>query len=320
MTQSCNSSLIWYVLHWRVLKLSLQLANSQSFDDFLLVHKVNGTLAVQAQVPPPSFQKSVWHDSMFCCKPALLTIVHYKKFLGPMCGVAWNEVQTPEGINCRALVPIQIHDHLIAFSFSPSRPNHPWVTWSSITSLDSSALALDVFVVSTHNDHLLHRFHYVLYRLGFFYLSYRHNLCSCFVCYLEAEASLPSRSKGSSVSWQHSWRTLERPMDSICKVVASIWYIYSTELSWSPSQVIIQASDVIHLNLLGTHLLVVNTPDAAVELFDKRSAIYSDRVWYFIPTCMGTFLIRRLLAQIAHGNRVVSTLSYSIYQEYSYLW
>lgn len=37
-------------------------------------------------------------------------------------------------------------------------------------------------------------------------------------------------------------------------------------------------SDVIRLNLAGSHVLVVNTHDAAFELFDRRSAIYSDRV------------------------------------------
>jgi hypothetical protein len=37
-------------------------------------------------------------------------------------------------------------------------------------------------------------------------------------------------------------------------------------------------SDVIRLNLAGSDVLVVNTHDAAFELFDRRSAIYSDRV------------------------------------------
>jgi hypothetical protein len=37
-------------------------------------------------------------------------------------------------------------------------------------------------------------------------------------------------------------------------------------------------SSLIHLNLSGTHLLIVNSAEAAYELFDKRSAIYSDRV------------------------------------------
>lgn len=37
-------------------------------------------------------------------------------------------------------------------------------------------------------------------------------------------------------------------------------------------------SDVIHLNLAGTHLLVVNSYEAAFELFERRSAIYNDKV------------------------------------------
>jgi hypothetical protein len=37
-------------------------------------------------------------------------------------------------------------------------------------------------------------------------------------------------------------------------------------------------SSVIHLNLTGTHLMIVNSADAAYELLEKRSAIYSDRV------------------------------------------
>ncbi|KAK0462940.1 cytochrome P450 [Desarmillaria tabescens] len=37
-------------------------------------------------------------------------------------------------------------------------------------------------------------------------------------------------------------------------------------------------SDIIHLDLMGTNLIVVNTREAARELFDKRSAIYSDRI------------------------------------------
>ncbi|KAG7447374.1 cytochrome P450 [Guyanagaster necrorhizus] len=36
-------------------------------------------------------------------------------------------------------------------------------------------------------------------------------------------------------------------------------------------------SDIIHLNLMGTSLIVINSREAARELFDKRSAIYSDR-------------------------------------------
>lgn len=40
-------------------------------------------------------------------------------------------------------------------------------------------------------------------------------------------------------------------------------------------------SDVVHLSVVGTHLVIVNSHEAAVELFEKRSAIYSDRVCQF---------------------------------------
>lgn len=36
-------------------------------------------------------------------------------------------------------------------------------------------------------------------------------------------------------------------------------------------------SDIIHLNVLGTHLVILNTVDAARALLEKKSAIYSDR-------------------------------------------
>lgn len=50
-----------------------------------------------------------------------------------------------------------------------------------------------------------------------------------------------------------------------------------TRTDYNPQLTRRLASDVIHLNLAGTHLLVVNSYEAAFELFDKRSVIYSDR-------------------------------------------
>jgi hypothetical protein len=37
------------------------------------------------------------------------------------------------------------------------------------------------------------------------------------------------------------------------------------------------SGDLVYLNVLGTSLLYVNSAEMAYELFDKRSAIYSDR-------------------------------------------
>lgn len=39
----------------------------------------------------------------------------------------------------------------------------------------------------------------------------------------------------------------------------------------------ISDSDLIYLNLLGTPVVVLHSAKAAYELFEKRSAIYSDR-------------------------------------------
>jgi hypothetical protein len=39
--------------------------------------------------------------------------------------------------------------------------------------------------------------------------------------------------------------------------------------------------DVVHVNMLGQHLIILNSIEAANELLDQRSAIYSDRP--FIP-------------------------------------
>lgn len=38
-------------------------------------------------------------------------------------------------------------------------------------------------------------------------------------------------------------------------------------------------TDVLYLNVVGMDVLVVNSLDAAIDLFEKRSAIYADRVW-----------------------------------------
>lgn len=40
---------------------------------------------------------------------------------------------------------------------------------------------------------------------------------------------------------------------------------------------IISGSDIVHVDVLGTHMVIVNSTKAAKELFDKRSSIYSDR-------------------------------------------
>jgi hypothetical protein len=46
-------------------------------------------------------------------------------------------------------------------------------------------------------------------------------------------------------------------------------------------------SDIVHVELFGTHIVVLNSEKAATDLLEKRSSIYSDRCG--LPT--GTRLI-----------------------------
>jgi hypothetical protein len=41
--------------------------------------------------------------------------------------------------------------------------------------------------------------------------------------------------------------------------------------------IMISGSDVVHVDVLGTHMVIVNSSKAAKELFDRRSLLYSDR-------------------------------------------
>lgn len=40
---------------------------------------------------------------------------------------------------------------------------------------------------------------------------------------------------------------------------------------------IIITGDLVHLNVLGMHIVVVNSQKIAIDLMEKRSKIYSDR-------------------------------------------
>ncbi|KAI0310504.1 CyP450 monooxygenase [Amylostereum chailletii] len=53
---------------------------------------------------------------------------------------------------------------------------------------------------------------------------------------------------------------------------AKEWEVYA---GWSRTF----CSDVVHAEVLGTHVVVVNSAKAARELFERRSSLYSDRPW-----------------------------------------
>lgn len=44
-----------------------------------------------------------------------------------------------------------------------------------------------------------------------------------------------------------------------------------------PHRLCFSGSDIIHLQVLGSHIVVVNSVRAANDLFEKRSSVYSDK-------------------------------------------
>lgn len=37
-------------------------------------------------------------------------------------------------------------------------------------------------------------------------------------------------------------------------------------------------TDILHLNMMGTHMVVLNNTEVSKELLERRSVVYSDRV------------------------------------------
>ena len=69
-------------------------------------------------------------------------------------------------------------------------------------------------------------------------------------------------------------------------------------------------SDIVHVNSLGIHVIVLNSAKAVHELFEKRSSIYSDRYGVFSTDLMArrSPWVTYCKATIAIPDTAVSTL------------
>jgi len=65
-------------------------------------------------------------------------------------------------------------------------------------------------------------------------------------------------------------------MDDLSQVVQRIWCLNSEYQRLRPL-FLLADSDIIHLNVVGTSMVVLDTSEAANELLERRSLIYSDR-------------------------------------------
>ena len=53
--------------------------------------------------------------------------------------------------------------------------------------------------------------------------------------------------------------------------------VRSRRLPLVPAKGALSGSDVIHVDVMGSHIIILNSMKAAKELLEKRSSIYSDR-------------------------------------------
>ncbi len=59
-------------------------------------------------------------------------------------------------------------------------------------------------------------------------------------------------------------------------MVQAVWYVRFHDLT-SVSALNTFAGDVVYVEALGTSIVILGSDQAASDLFEKRSAIYSDR-------------------------------------------
>ena len=79
-------------------------------------------------------------------------------------------------------------------------------------------------------------------------------------------------------------------------------------------------SDIIHLNVAGTSLVVLDTSEAATELLERRSSIYSDR-FSLVLLCHANIREHVLQSQDADDQRVDGLgLQFRFHGIWSVLW
>jgi len=71
-------------------------------------------------------------------------------------------------------------------------------------------------------------------------------------------------------------------MANVPQVVQRIWFTnLNNNFNIQPLVPLLIDSDIIHLNIAGTSLVVLDTAEAVMDLLERRSLIYSDRFFMF---------------------------------------
>ena len=67
-------------------------------------------------------------------------------------------------------------------------------------------------------------------------------------------------------------------MGDVCEVGTRIQFVMDRDSDYPPLHLILSAdSDIIHVNALGTSMVILNSYKVATDLLDQRSITYSSR-------------------------------------------
>jgi hypothetical protein len=88
-------------------------------------------------------------------------------------------------------------------------------------------------------------------------------------------AASSSRAEEGSFYWKPSFNAHQSRVGDVCEVGKRIQSVFDTlhNIHLMPCT----DSDIIHVNALGTSVIILNSYEVAVNLLDKRSGIYSSR-------------------------------------------
>lgn len=83
----------------------------------------------------------------------------------------------------------------------------------------------------------------------------------------------------------HPWKTYTRWAKEHGESFFKFTMQQGLSLFWAVS-----GKDITHIDVLGSHILVINTAKAAFELFERRGLLYADK-WaiLFISCCVAEF-------------------------------
>jgi hypothetical protein len=75
-----------------------------------------------------------------------------------------------------------------------------------------------------------------------------------------------------SMPSQDEWVTFRKWSEEL-----GVKHVHSRRLHLVPANWHLSGSDIIHADIMGSHIIILNSMKVANELLEKRSSIYSDR-------------------------------------------